>query len=49
MAERKQQPRQESGYKCPYGDRHCGEKAVYCERCNRDYEKFLQMIGPESR
>ena len=28
-------------YRCPYGEKKCGENAKYCAPCNRDYEKFL--------
>jgi hypothetical protein len=44
-------PRRPSGttpyrnqYKCPDGDKTCGEKARYCWRCNEKYEKFLLLI-----
>lgn len=48
MAERTE-PRQKSEYRCPYGNAHCGESAVYCEQCNKDYEKFLELLGMEPR
>lgn len=41
------EPRQKSVYRCPYGNLHCGDKAVYCEQCNKDYEKFLELLGME--
>ncbi len=46
MAERNE-PRQKSEYRCPYGNAHCGENAIYCEQCNKDYEKFLELLGLE--
>jgi hypothetical protein len=48
MAE-KSEPRQKSEYRCPYGNLHCGDNATYCEQCNKDYEKFLEMLGLEPR
>lgn len=48
MAERIE-PRQQSDYQCPYGNPHCGENAVYCEQCHKDYEKFLELLGMEPR
>jgi hypothetical protein len=34
-------------YKCPYGDKTCGEKARYCWRCNEKYEEFLLLINDD--
>jgi len=48
MAE-KNEPRQRSEYKCPYGNPGCGDNAGYCEQCNRDYENFLELLGMEPR
>jgi hypothetical protein len=32
-------------YKCPYGNKNCGEKARYCEPCNKRFEEFLLILG----
>ena len=38
---------QRSVYQCPYRNKRCGEGAIYCARCNLDYQKFLAMLGNE--
>lgn len=48
MAERNE-PQQKSEYKCPYGNARCGDNSAYCEQCNKDYEKFLELLGMEPR
>jgi hypothetical protein len=34
-------------YKCLYGNKGCGENAVYCEPCNKMYEIFLWMLNDD--
>ena len=34
-------------YKCLYGNKSCGENAVYCEPCNKRYEHFLWMLNDD--
>jgi hypothetical protein len=34
-------------YRCPYGEKNCGENAKYCRRCNEDYEKFLLILNDD--
>jgi len=34
-------------YKCPYGNRNCGENAIYCEPCNIRYEQFLWILNDD--
>jgi len=34
-------------YKCPYGNKNCGENAVYCEPCNRDCEEYLLLLNDD--
>lgn len=34
-------------YKCPYGNKNCGENAVYCEPCNKDYGEFLLLLNDD--
>jgi hypothetical protein len=36
-------------YKCLYGNKGCGESAVYCEPCNRKYEQFLLILNNDDR
>ena len=32
-------------YKCPYGNKDCGENAAYCEPCNNKFEEFLFFLN----
>jgi hypothetical protein len=32
-------------YKCPHGNKDCGENAVYCESCNRKFDEFIMFVG----
>lgn len=34
-------------YKCPHGNKTCGENAIYCEPCNRRYEEFLWLLNDD--
>jgi hypothetical protein len=34
-------------YRCPYGEKNCGENAKYCGRCNEDCEKFLLILNDD--
>lgn len=34
-------------YKCPYGDKNCGENAIYCEPCNKKYAEFLLLLNDD--
>lgn len=34
-------------YKCLYGNKDCGENAVYCEPCNKRYEHFLWLLNDD--
>lgn len=34
-------------YKCLYGHKNCGENAVYCEPCNKRYDKFLLLLNDD--
>jgi len=34
-------------YKCLYGNKDCGENAVYCEPCNKRYEHFLWLMNDD--
>ncbi|MGP8143062.1 MAG: hypothetical protein ACLQBU_14400 [Terriglobales bacterium] len=44
IAEKKQYKKQ---YKCLYGNKGCGENAVYCEPCNKRYEHFLWILNDD--
>jgi hypothetical protein len=44
IAEKKQYKNQ---YKCLYGNKGCGENAVYCEPCNKRYEHFLWILNDD--
>jgi hypothetical protein len=44
MAEKKQYKDQ---YKCLYGNKGCGDNAVYCEPCNSRYERFLWILNDD--
>jgi len=37
--------RYKNQYKCPYGNKDCGENAVYCEPCNRKFDDFVMFVG----
>lgn len=30
-----------------FSNERCGEDAIYCARCDLDYQKFLPMLGNE--
>ena len=34
-------------YKCPHGDKNCGENARHCESCNKRYEEFLWLLNDD--
>ncbi|SRR5579871_2668314 len=34
-------------YRCPYGEKNCGENAKYCRRCDKRYEKFLWLLNDD--
>lgn len=34
-------------YKCLYGNKNCGEHALYCEPCNKRYEEFLWLLNDD--
>lgn len=33
-----------NAYKCPDGNKDCGENAVYCQPCTRRYEEFTLLV-----
>jgi hypothetical protein len=39
--------RYKNQYNCPYGNRNCGENAIYCEPCNIRYEQFLWILNDD--
>jgi hypothetical protein len=34
-------------YRCPYGEKNCGENTKYCTQCNKDYEQFRWTLNDE--
>ncbi len=39
--------RYKNQYKCLYGNKNCGENAIYCEQCNKRYEEFLLILNDD--